>query len=130
MVTLPELFPENGGLCLDDNTILEILLLIPELQNDAKIIAAILAATGCHPRGLFEMCFFFYNQTCAAPAIESGYGVANDVAPVDDFSLICGCFTFEFQLLYWRNYCLYKDESNLGCVGTAAALPVPGDLNP
>ena len=105
---------------MDDNTILEILLLIPELQDDAKIIAAILAATGCHPRGLFEMCFFFYNQTCApVPALESGF----EPAPVDDFeALVCGCFTFEFQLLYWRNYCLYKDESNLGCVGTAAAV--------
>ena len=39
--TLPEL-EEDGGYCLDDNTILEIMLLIPETKNATeKLIKAL-----------------------------------------------------------------------------------------
>uniref|UniRef100_A0A7S4I9Z2 Uncharacterized protein n=1 Tax=Vannella robusta TaxID=1487602 RepID=A0A7S4I9Z2_9EUKA len=97
--TLPELMEPNGGLCLDDDTVLEILALIPELHDDIEIILGILAITGCEPRGLFSMCFYF--DPCEAYS-----------------SSICGCFEFDFQLLYWRGYCLYKFRGNIGCVGS------------
>lgn len=112
--TLPQLMQENGGVCIDDNTILEILALIPEFQDQAEIILRILEITGCEPRGLFSMCFYFQNCTSTASlALTSG---------------ICGCFQFDFQLLYWRDYCVYKDVADLGCVGTPAPRPHPVPL--
>lgn len=88
----------NGGLCLDDDTVLEILLLIPGLADDVQKILAFLDATGCEPRGLFSMCFYFN--------------------PCENYSSgdLCGCFEFDFQLLYWRGFCLYKFKGNIACV--------------
>mmetsp|Transcript_2638 Transcript_2638/g.4260 ORF Transcript_2638/g.4260 Transcript_2638/m.4260 type:complete len:213 (-) Transcript_2638:53-691(-) len=97
--TIPQLLQENGGICLDDDTVLEILALIPSLQDDIEVILAILDATGCEPRGLFSMCFYF-----------------NPCEYYDPYSNICGCFEFDFQLLYWRKYCLYKFDGNIGCI--------------
>lgn len=88
----------NGGLCLDDDTVLEILALIPGLRDAIEIILFILDATGCEPRGLFSMCFYF------------------DPCDTYDASKICGCFEFDFQLLYWRSYCVYKFRGNIACV--------------
>lgn len=90
----------NGGLCLDDDTVLEILALIPGLQDSIDIILLILDATGCEPRGLFSMCFYFDPCESYSP------------------SQICGCFEFDFQLLYWRSYCVYKFKGNIGCIGS------------
>jgi len=122
--TLPELMEPNGGLCLDDDTVLEILALIPALQDDIQIILGILEATGCEPRGLFSMCFYFNNCTTTDGAIDI---VLNEEA-------ICGCFEFDFQLLYWRKFCLYKFKGNIGCVGEQTfeqkheQLPTPKEI--
>merc|ERR1712100_115051 len=93
--TLPEL-KEDGGLCLDDNTVLEILLLIPETRNATEWLVKALEWTGCEPKGIFSLCFYF--EPCS---------------PEPEF---CGCFTMDFQLLYWHNWCLYKSDTNLGCI--------------
>ena len=99
--TLPQLMEPEGGLCLDDDTVLEILAMIPGLRESIKIILAILEATGCEPRGLFSMCFYFDPCDSSAPSDP-----------------MCGCFEFDVQLLYWRRYCLYKYRTNIGCVGS------------
>lgn len=78
--TLPELMGENG-LCLDDNTIIEILLLIPSLHDDIVALLKLLVATGCEPHGLFSLCLYF--DPC------DGYSSGDPS---------CGCFTLDFQV--------------------------------
>merc|ERR1711990_818769 len=51
--TLPEL-QEDGGVCLDDNTVLEIMLLIPETKNATEKLVKALEWTGCEPKGIFS----------------------------------------------------------------------------
>ena len=98
--TIPNL-AADGGVCLDDYTVLEILLLIPSLRDYALIIMKILEATGCEPRGLFSLCFYF--TPCAASSVT-------------DVALPCGCFSLSFQLLYWRDYCVVSEYANIGCI--------------
>eukprot|EP01096_Ripella_sp_DP13-Kostka_P010325 TRINITY_DN4041_c0_g1_i1.p2 TRINITY_DN4041_c0_g1~~TRINITY_DN4041_c0_g1_i1.p2 ORF type:complete len:247 (-),score=121.64 TRINITY_DN4041_c0_g1_i1:127-786(-) len=122
--TIPELMTPEG-LCIDDDTVLEILLEIPSLYGDAKTIMEILKAIGCRPEGLFSMCFSF--TPCASTLQQQVHGLKQQlfldqgrillpVVPSVESSL-CGCFDFTFQALYYRKWCVYKDQSRLGCVG-------------
>ena len=110
--TLPELMGENG-LCLDDNTIIEILLLIPSLHDDIVALLKLLVATGCEPHGLFSLCLYF--DPC------DGYSSGDPS---------CGCFTLDFQLLYWSDYCVLKEDAFLGCVGNATQTIEPWGAKP
>ena len=79
------------GLCLDDDTVLEILMEIPSLANDTQIFWDILQAFGCRPEGLFYMCFSF--DPCSTAMIKP----AMDASIQAPESLLCGCFDFSFQ---------------------------------
>jgi len=113
--TLPDLM-EDGGVCLDDNTVIEILLLIPSLRNDTLTFLKLLEATGCQPRGIFSLCFYFTpcSYTNVMPQIQNGQQPTQQQAQLDVFP--CGCFSLDFQLLYWRDYCIYSDATQIGCV--------------
>ena len=76
---------EDGGVCLDDNTVLEILLLIPSLRSYAEIIIKILEITGCEPNGIFSLCFYF--TPCS---------LSNALSNLISFP--CGCFSLDFQV--------------------------------
>jgi hypothetical protein len=121
-----------GGVCLDDDTVLEIMLLIPSLRNETELLLKILEATGCTPRGLFSLCVYFTpcaNSTLLARLSEAGEEFVNRKPDNKDFP--CGCFQLDFQLLYFYKWCVLKETANLGCVGTLDveqddSKPIPG----
>ena len=127
------------GLCLDDDTVLEILVEIPALANDTQIFMDILEVLGCRPTGLFYMCFSFEPCSTAAqqppmmgqpiPIISGQDGLMAGqrptklaVMPVPG-SALCGCFDFSFQVRPYKTLLPFSFFSHIfSCEGLLTYL--------
>eukprot|EP01095_Lingulamoeba_sp_RSL-Kostka_P003902 TRINITY_DN1501_c1_g1_i2.p1 TRINITY_DN1501_c1_g1~~TRINITY_DN1501_c1_g1_i2.p1 ORF type:complete len:235 (-),score=52.91 TRINITY_DN1501_c1_g1_i2:787-1491(-) len=131
--TIPDIFV-NDGICLDDNTIFEILLEIPSLKNDTEIFINILKLTGCDSAGIFSMCFYFYPDESPSEVplismnndglinnnqkemVKENNNNNNNNDHMNQLAVTNGCFYFDFQLLYFSKWCVVKETVPLGCI--------------
>lgn len=82
---------QNGSeYCLDDASLLEVLLKIPALQPYYQVIYDIYEASECIPAGIFSVCLIREPGTF--------------------------CYQLVSQLFYFENFCYKKSVVNIGCI--------------
>jgi hypothetical protein len=87
VTTWPDLY-KSDGICIDDATVMEILMLVPSLNQYETLFSEILTLVGCLPAGLFSLCF--------------------QAAPNQ-------CLNFDVEFLFFEQYCVFTSSTPIGC---------------
>jgi len=92
---------EGNQTCLDDDTLILLITLIPGLEEFYPLIKELIKKYGHIPGDVFSVCLDVYNVTYTP--------LGKDKERVD------GCALLNSTIMCWEGKCLYKGVDHFGC---------------